>query len=163
MLTQSSEEGDTTIPDVSFNVSQDGALFIQSSRSAHAFDHKSTIANLTQAWLNERHAPELLPYKRAWVEELIDAIERQVLPGLLLLRGLLLILGAIFLQTAFIMDNAATNSEQKFISMLYQNEIERIKFILRSYLRTRLYKVRLLVLLPWGQGGESKRLRSCVP
>lgn len=31
--------------------------------------------------------------------------------------------------------------EDKFSSMLFQTEIERIKYLLKSYLRTRLFKV----------------------
>ena len=34
-----------------------------------------------------------------------------------------------------------TSHQDKLNSMLYQNEIERIKFIIKSYLRTRLHKV----------------------
>jgi hypothetical protein len=36
------------------------------------------IPQLTQVWMNERNAPELLPYERALVEPLITAIEKQV-------------------------------------------------------------------------------------
>lgn len=36
------------------------------------------IPQLTQMWMNERNSPELLPYERALVEPLIEAIEDQV-------------------------------------------------------------------------------------
>lgn len=32
--------------------------------------------------------------------------------------------------------------EDKFVSMIFQTEIERIKYLLKSYLRARLFKVR---------------------
>jgi GINS complex subunit 4 len=37
-----------------------------------------TIAELTKVWMDERHAPELLPYEHSLVEPLILAIESQV-------------------------------------------------------------------------------------
>lgn len=36
------------------------------------------IPQLTEVWMNERNAPELLPYERSLVEPLITAIEKQV-------------------------------------------------------------------------------------
>lgn len=35
-----------------------------------------------------------------------------------------------------------TDTESRFIQMIQQTEIERIKYLLRSYLRTRLFKVK---------------------
>jgi GINS complex subunit 4 len=40
------------------------------------------------------------------------------------------------------MEDMETNVENKFESMIYQTEIERVKFVLKSYLRVRLFKVR---------------------
>jgi hypothetical protein len=37
-----------------------------------------TIAELTKVWMDERNAPELLPYEHSLVEPLILAIESQV-------------------------------------------------------------------------------------
>lgn len=36
------------------------------------------IPDLLEVWMNERNAPELLPYERALVEPLIESIEDQV-------------------------------------------------------------------------------------
>lgn len=74
------------------------------------------IPQLTEVWMNERNAPELLPYERSLVEPLIAAIEKQA---------------------EFVMDQV----EDKFAGMIYQTEIERIKFLLKSYLRVRLSKI----------------------
>lgn len=41
-----------------------------------------------------------------------------------------------------VMDINPRDSAEKFVTMLYQNEIERVKYVIRSYLRTRLHKVR---------------------
>ncbi|CAO3661354.1 unnamed protein product [Umbelopsis vinacea] len=39
------------------------------------------------------------------------------------------------------MEGLSENVDMRFRSMLYQTEMERIKFIIRNYLRTRLYKI----------------------
>ncbi|KAI8143925.1 hypothetical protein BJV82DRAFT_578519 [Fennellomyces sp. T-0311] len=84
-------------------------------------DSGDTVRELTVAWMNERNAPELLTYKGYLVDALMDALDFQV---------------------NRILDTPMTTHQDKLNSMLYQNEIERIKFIIKSYLRTRLYKVR---------------------
>lgn len=35
--------------------------------------------------------------------------------------------------------------DDKFFSMLFQTEIERVKYLLKGYLRTRLYKVKIYI------------------
>ncbi|KAJ2963108.1 hypothetical protein NQZ79_g1820 [Umbelopsis isabellina] len=39
------------------------------------------------------------------------------------------------------MEGLSENVDMRFRSMLYQTEMERIKFIIRNYLRTRIYKI----------------------
>ena len=39
-----------------------------------------------------------------------------------------------------------TDLNEKIRMILYQTEMERVKFVIRSYLRVRLYKVRDLVM-----------------
>ncbi|KAK9711294.1 GINS complex subunit [Basidiobolus ranarum] len=75
---------------------------------------------LTQAWLNEKSAPELLPFQGIIVEDLIELLESQ----------------------ASIANELSTqNVNNAFIAMLYQTEMERVKYLIRSYLRTRLSKI----------------------
>lgn len=62
----------------SFDFTQDDTLLGVNDFSSIRIDHADTVANLTQAWINERNAPELLPYKRYLVEPLLKAIEDQV-------------------------------------------------------------------------------------
>lgn len=40
------------------------------------------------------------------------------------------------------------SEEEHYMTMLVQTEVERIKFVVRSYVRTRLFKVRPHPLLP---------------
>lgn len=43
---------------------------------------------------------------------------------------------------------AHMSEEEHYMTMLVQTEVERIKFVVRSYVRTRLFKVRPHPLLP---------------
>ncbi|KAG0168477.1 hypothetical protein DFQ28_011571 [Apophysomyces sp. BC1034] len=66
---------DEDTQDLSFNISQNDALFAQAGTRYFSSD---AVADLTQAWIDERSAPELLPYKRFLVESLIDQLEDQI-------------------------------------------------------------------------------------
>ncbi|KAF9936489.1 GINS complex subunit [Mortierella alpina] len=89
-------------------------------RSRTQVDPATFVQHLTQAWINERAAPDLLPYERAVVDGLLSKIEEQ---------------------TAVIDELDAGNDTSIITSILYQTELERVKFVLRSYLRTRLSKI----------------------
>ncbi|KAI7904921.1 uncharacterized protein BX663DRAFT_501044 [Cokeromyces recurvatus] len=83
------------------------------------------IAEMTQVWIDERNAPEILPYEHSLVEPLIEAIESQ---------------------TEKIIEDMENNTTNSFESMVYQTEVERIKYLLKSYLRVRLFKIEKLTL-----------------
>ncbi|KAI1297402.1 GINS complex subunit [Mortierella claussenii] len=78
------------------------------------------VGHLTQAWINERAAPDILPYEQACVDGLIARMEDQ---------------------TEAIDELDSGNDTSMILSILYQTELERVKFVLRSYLRTRLSKI----------------------
>ncbi|KAI8982022.1 hypothetical protein BDF20DRAFT_446923 [Mycotypha africana] len=78
------------------------------------------LADLTQAWMNERNAPEILPFERDLVALLLDQVQAQ---------------------TEKMTELAERNSINTYQSMLYQTEVERVKYVLRSYLRARLDKI----------------------
>ncbi|KAF9971517.1 GINS complex subunit [Modicella reniformis] len=79
------------------------------------------VQHLTQAWINERAAPDVLQYEQASVD------------GLLLSK--------IGDQMSVIDELDSGNDTSMIISILYQTELERVKFVLRSYLRTRISKI----------------------
>lgn len=60
--------------DSSFSASQ----AIYEGAGVLGVNNAQNISQLTVAWINERNAPELLPYERTLVEPLIEAIENQV-------------------------------------------------------------------------------------
>ncbi|KAI9216402.1 hypothetical protein BC828DRAFT_393620 [Blastocladiella britannica] len=83
----------------------------------------SNLDLLTRAWISERFAPELLPFATDPVADLSELMEYQV---------------CVYLHLA--------DAEQTVESILQSMELERAKFVLRSYLRTRLHKIEAYVL-----------------
>jgi hypothetical protein len=76
---------------------------------------------LQAAWLNEKAAPELLPFESDVVAQLIEAVQRQ---------------------RQEVDDTRTRTADAAFAANLYDMELERIKYLLRGYLRTRLTKAR---------------------
>ncbi|KAG0226467.1 hypothetical protein B0O80DRAFT_498689 [Mortierella sp. GBAus27b] len=83
-------------------------------------DPSRYVQHLTQAWINERAAPDVLQYEQASVDGLVHKIEEQM---------------------GIIDELDSGDDTSMIISILYQTELERVKFVLRSYLRTRLSKI----------------------
>ncbi|KAJ3883680.1 hypothetical protein F5051DRAFT_390668 [Lentinula edodes] len=86
-------------------------------------DDESPISQLTRHWINERHAPDILPAQEDLLASLLDHIRRQS-DAVQLLRG-----------------EPSASEEEHIRIMLVQMEVERVKFIVRSYVRTRLFKI----------------------
>ncbi|KAI8081464.1 uncharacterized protein BX664DRAFT_361624 [Halteromyces radiatus] len=102
-------------PELSFDSTNDTSLY------AHITDsNDDSVTILTRVWMNERNAPELLPYQKHLIDNLIDSLEEQ---------------------SGLVTDEMASSIENKFMSMLYQTEMERIRYLVKSYLRTRLFKI----------------------
>ncbi|KAI9093104.1 hypothetical protein DFS34DRAFT_272852 [Phlyctochytrium arcticum] len=79
------------------------------------------VASLTTWWMNERCAPEILQYQDMLVSQLIEMLNAQtenIEPG-----------------------RDDDDPDKAFLVVLYQQEMERIKFVIRGYLRTRLVKI----------------------
>ncbi|KAJ7048543.1 hypothetical protein C8F01DRAFT_1190004 [Mycena amicta] len=85
--------------------------------------HETPLQQLTRHWMNERHAPDILPAQDVLLGSILDHIRRQS-DAIQLLRG-----------------DPSTSEEEHMRIMLAQTEVERVKFIVRSYVRTRLYKI----------------------
>ncbi|KAF4583922.1 GINS complex subunit [Pleurotus pulmonarius] len=84
---------------------------------------ESPIQQLIRHWMNERHAPDILPIQEQLLASILDHIRRQS-EAVQLIRS-----------------DPGASQEEHFRIVLVQTEIERIKFIVRSYLRTRLFKI----------------------
>ncbi|KAF8197050.1 hypothetical protein BJ912DRAFT_846644 [Pholiota molesta] len=84
---------------------------------------ETPLEQLTRHWLNERFAPDLLPAQEALLTNLLDHLRRQS-DAVQLLRG-----------------DPSSSEEEHIRIMLVQTEVERVKFVVRSYVRTRLFKI----------------------
>ncbi|PFH49642.1 hypothetical protein AMATHDRAFT_62767 [Amanita thiersii Skay4041] len=73
--------------------------------------------------MNERHAPDILPAQEVLLNNVLDHLRRQS-DAVQLLR-----------------EDPTTSEEEHLRIVLVQTEIERVKFIVNSYVRTRLYKI----------------------
>ncbi|CEG44013.1 hypothetical protein L915_10086 [Plasmopara halstedii] len=75
-------------------------------------------------WVNELNAPEILPYDDEMVTEMVEQIRNQQ-----------------EYVDSVNEDRAQRTEETSFVNKLYQMEIDRLRYIVSSYLRTRLRKI----------------------
>ncbi|KAI9209470.1 uncharacterized protein BJ171DRAFT_620932 [Polychytrium aggregatum] len=94
---------------------------------------------LTQAWINERCAPELLPFETQVVANLTEMIEAQT-------------------ECISAFNDAERTFEDTFANMMLEQELERIKFVIKSYLRTRLRKIQEHTFFILNEAEYSSRL-----
>ncbi|KAJ3411538.1 GINS complex subunit [Chytridiales sp. JEL 0842] len=83
-------------------------------------DVNTDVEALVQHWINERATPELLDYQGHVVESLIELLVAQ---------------------TGNVESLNDESPDAAFIHLVYQQEMERIKFVIRSYVRVRLTKI----------------------
>lgn len=79
------------------------------------------LQELTRAWVAERVAPEILPYPDALMERVLERIKRQI----------------------ELVEEQTGNMDPKanFRLIVIQTELERFKFLVRSFLRARIAKI----------------------
>ncbi|KIM87745.1 hypothetical protein PILCRDRAFT_814459 [Piloderma croceum F 1598] len=93
------------------------------NRDSEDTQGETPLQQLIRHWMNERHAPDILPVQQTLLSGLLDHIRRQS-DTVQILRS-----------------DPSSSEEDHFRIMLVQTEIERVKFIVRSYVRTRLFKI----------------------
>ncbi|KAF2772640.1 GINS complex, Sld5 component [Teratosphaeria nubilosa] len=76
---------------------------------------------LTRAWINERTAPELLPYPADLIDRIVERIKAQI-------------------ETIEEM-TGTLDPKANFTLVILQTELERFKFLVRSFLRARIAKI----------------------
>ncbi|KAK4502440.1 hypothetical protein PRZ48_005865 [Zasmidium cellare] len=76
---------------------------------------------LTRAWINERSSPELLPYPTELIERSTQGVKSQI---------------EVIEEMTGAMDPTSN-----FKLVILQTELERVKFLLRSFLRARIAKI----------------------
>ncbi|EWC46312.1 hypothetical protein DRE_04483 [Drechslerella stenobrocha 248] len=86
---------------------------------------------LLKWWVNERAAPEILQYQDALVERIMTRVRRQVCPPPPSLIGI-----------EHVEDQTGNlDPRANFHLIIIQTELERAKFLMRTYLRTRISKI----------------------
>jgi GINS complex subunit 4 len=92
---------------------------------AHDSGSGRVIASLRRAWLNERNAPTLLAYESALVAEARRLVDER----------------ADALADAPVHSSGAAAMRENLVANLKRMELERVRHILRGYLRARLAKI----------------------
>ncbi|EGZ13769.1 hypothetical protein PHYSODRAFT_355017 [Phytophthora sojae] len=97
------------------------------SQSQPEFDRENLnedVVNMRTLWVNELNAPEILPYNEEMVTEMLEQIRNQ----------------QEYVDSVY-EDRAQLTEEKSFVNKLYQMEIDRLRYTVSSYLRTRLRKI----------------------
>ncbi|XP_072396580.1 DNA replication complex GINS protein SLD5 [Diabrotica undecimpunctata] len=89
------------------------------------------IELMEEAWVNEKFAPEILPHRSEIVDIILDQITTME-------------------------ENIQKLSSTDFTKSVYQLEVDRLRFLISSYLRTRLEKIEAYVIHILNE--ESKRV-----
>ncbi|KAJ1303743.1 hypothetical protein OPQ81_008167 [Rhizoctonia solani] len=78
---------------------------------------------LRRVLMNERHAPELLPWEGQLIEDVLEKLHQQNQ------------------MVEYLRSDDSTSEDEHFRMSYVQLDMERIKFQIRSYVRTRLHKI----------------------
>ncbi|SCW01558.1 LAFE_0E02322g1_1 [Lachancea fermentati] len=102
--------------------------------------------DLTTHWRNERMCPELLPYPHLLMARMLRRVQEQMEHIECLSMG--------FLDDES--NNSAQNIANKLPLLCMEADLERLKFVLRSYIRCRLFKIdkQSLYLIQISQTGD---------
>ncbi|CAI5725608.1 unnamed protein product [Peronospora farinosa] len=82
------------------------------------------ITRMRVIWVNELNAPEILQYNEEMVSEMLEQIQNQQ-----------------EYVDSVNEDRKQLVDEKSFVNKLYQMEIDRLRYMVSSYLRTRLHKI----------------------
>ncbi|KAK5115480.1 hypothetical protein LTR62_001139 [Meristemomyces frigidus] len=95
---------------------------ILASISSSTTPHQTLdLQALTRAWVNERTSPELLPYPTSLIDRVMERLKKQI---------------------EKIEDMTDTlDPKANFTLVILQTELERFKFLVRSFLRARIAKI----------------------
>lgn len=108
---------DIDVADIINNLTEDSHI--------EGSDHqrKYQVEKLKKAWINERMSPELLEFETEVLDKIMVRVREQVE----------------FIEEQSM--NIQPGSDLKFILLVVESDLERIKFLIRGYLRVRLSKI----------------------
>ncbi|KAH7471012.1 hypothetical protein PRIC1_003180 [Phytophthora ramorum] len=99
------------------------------------------IVRMRSLWVNELNAPEILQYNDEMVSEMLEQIRNQ----------------QEYVDSVY-EDRTQLTEEKSFINKLYQMEIDRLRYMVSSYLRTRLRKIEKFAVHILGDAVLTQRL-----
>ncbi|EFA79483.1 GINS complex subunit 4 [Heterostelium album PN500] len=88
------------------------------------------LQKLKQSWINEKSTPDILPYRRELVSDIMEEIQTK----------------------EELCTSDIKNPAMQFTANIYEMEIERLKYLIKSYLRTRLQKKLFIDQSPFVDG-----------
>ena len=108
-------------------------------------EEETPLQRLVRHWMNERHAPDVLPIPEDRLSGPLDHTRRQVgemSASSSSSSNVVCDMGPLRSETAQLLRPEPSSSEEEHFRIMFaQTEVERVKFVIRSYLRTRLFKV----------------------
>ncbi|KAG7380442.1 DNA replication complex GINS protein SLD5 [Phytophthora pseudosyringae] len=99
------------------------------------------VLRMRTLWVNEVNAPEILRYDEEMVAEMLEQIRNQ----------------QEFVDSVY-EDRAQLTEEKSFVNKLYQMEIDRLRYMVSSYLRTRLRKIEKFAIHILSDAVQTQRL-----
>jgi GINS complex subunit 4 len=98
------------------------------------------LRELTRAWVTERSAPEILPWPDTLMERVLERVRKQVR---LIFPSTSIQMQMLKPTQIELVEEQTGNTDPKstFRLIVLQTELERFKFLIRSYLRARIAKI----------------------
>ncbi|KAI9504493.1 GINS complex subunit [Coemansia spiralis] len=113
-------ESSTAVPASSQKTQLSDAMEVEDNRSAEEDEEdeedvmEDDFSMLMRAWTNERSAPDILEYEGATIENLMELVDFQL---------------------------QKMKSQPALVANILKMDVDRVKYLVRSYLRTRLSKI----------------------
>uniref|UniRef100_A0A182JK03 DNA replication complex GINS protein SLD5 n=1 Tax=Anopheles atroparvus TaxID=41427 RepID=A0A182JK03_ANOAO len=108
--------GEGIDPDLARNNSRMSDAELEDDEDEIQMSSQEVLQSLQRAWMNEKFAPDLLPYEDALVE-------------------------MVMIQLVHMEENLASADKNNLLYIVHRMEVERIRFVVASYLRCRLQKI----------------------
>lgn len=106
---------------------------------------ETPLQQLIRHWIDERNCPDILPAQEELLVNILDHIRRQVGYNSIVLITILISAAGQSQTVQLLREDSSTSEDEHIRIMLAQTEMERVKFIVRSYVRTRHFKVSVAV------------------
>ena len=112
-----------------------------SSRGRRDDEESSLIQRLQRAWISERCAPDILPYETRLIDAISTRLREQVSELISGCKCCVIVDKGEKIASIEASLMSECDSKNTFRTIIVQTEVERVKFLIRSYLRARLHKV----------------------